>query len=159
MLDPRIGNVHIDANTLDRISPAHDSFVDRLLTLNESGEITLIIPHSVKTEIEHRRTPPRVKLDTRDSVYSLPVQRTAQEMGLLVKLRTLLQGNSQSTKHDADAEHLFEASKYGGRYFITHDRRILVRKEMVQSLIGPIEIVSLEEFILIFDKFVNDETS
>ena len=92
-------------------------------------------------------------------MYSLPVQRTAQEMELLVKLRTLLQGNSQSTKHDADAEHLFEASKYGGRFFITHDRRILVRKEKVQSLIGPIEIVSLEEFILIFDKFVNGETS
>lgn len=46
-----------------------------------------------------------------------------------------------------------------GDFSITHDRRILVRKEKVQSLIGPIEIVSLEKFILIFDKFVNGETS
>ena len=73
-------------------------------------------------------------------------------MARLEDLRKLLRGNAQSDKHDADAEHLFEASKYGGQFFITHDKRILSKSKAINALVGRIRIVTLEDFLRDYDR-------
>lgn len=151
-MDPRIGNVHIDANALDRGGAARGGDVDRFLALVEADEISVVIPHSVKGEIAHPKTPDWVKLASNSQIFSLPVNRTPEEMARLEDLRKLLRGNAQSDKHDADAEHLFEASKYGGQFFITHDKRILSKSKAINALVGRIRIVTLEDFLRDYDR-------
>jgi hypothetical protein len=52
-----------------------------------------------------------------------------------------------------DADHLFEAAKYGG-YFITHDQRILKKVGQLGHLLPPsLTVVTLAEFLDIFDDF------
>ena len=60
-LDPRICNVSIDANALDRDGASRDALVDRLLALYESGTINLILPKGVRLEISNPNTPPDVQ--------------------------------------------------------------------------------------------------
>ena len=87
-------------------------------------------------------------------IHTLPVSRTAGEKATLCQIRAILRGNAQPGKHDADAEHLFEASKYGGGYFITHDRRMLDKRDELRQLIGvALAIVTLEEFLAAYDRF------
>jgi hypothetical protein len=59
-LDPRICNVSIDANALDRDGGSRDALVDRLLVLYEAGTINLILPKGVRLEISNPNTPAHV---------------------------------------------------------------------------------------------------
>ena len=153
-LDPRIGNIHLDANALDRDGSTRDKLVNRLLELQEAEEIKITIPGSVRTETAHPHTPSRVNSVMSQQIFTLPVNRTQKEQAELDQIRLVLRGNALSGKHDADAEHLFEASKYGGRYFITHDRRMLNNAAQVKKLLGsPIAIVTLEDFLAAYDSF------
>jgi hypothetical protein len=87
-------------------------------------------------------------------IFTLPVGRTTGELQTLGAIRSLLKGNAQAGRHDADAEHLFEASKYGGGYFITQDRRMLAKRGELRPLIGPaLAIMTLEEFLGAYDRF------
>ena len=56
-LDPRISNVAIDANSVDRPDPARAAAVDRLLGLYEAEKVRLIVPKGVRIEFQHGRTP------------------------------------------------------------------------------------------------------
>jgi hypothetical protein len=58
-------------------------------------------------------------------LYSMEVTLTAPELATHEKLQILIQGNAKSGRHERDAFHLVESAKYGGRYFITKDRRLL----------------------------------
>jgi predicted nucleic acid-binding protein len=145
-LDPRFGNNFIDANVLDRGSAEHDAAVERLLALVEDGELTLLLPYSVKEEIEHPRTPAEVKRRAARLVYSMPVQLTAPELATHEGIRALIRGNAQSDRHAPDAFHLVEASKYGGRHFISNDGRFLRRAPEIWSAL-QIRVLSPIEFI------------
>jgi hypothetical protein len=64
-----------------------------------------------------------------------------------------LQGNARPGKHAADADHLFEAEKYCA-YFITHDRRILDKAGKMRNLLRPpLTVVTLIDFLEIFDDY------
>ena len=70
------------------------------------------------------------------------------------ELRKLLRGGAAAGKHEADADHIFEAAKYGGRYFVTHDKRVLGKKDEIAKIIGSgFEIVTLREFIEVCKKY------
>ena len=70
------------------------------------------------------------------------------------KLRDLMRGCAALGKHAADADHIFEALKYGGRYFVTHDKRLLKRKNEIAKITGAgPEIVTLQEFMRICNHF------
>lgn len=155
MLDPRICNIHLDANALDRTGGARDALVERVLALRESEEINFVVPESVRAEVNDPRTPTNVQNVVLPEIYSLTVSRTPDEQVIFGQIRAILMGNAKPGKHDADANHLFEASKYGGGYFITHDRRMLKKRDDLRSLIGPaLAIVTLEEFLKVYDQFV-----
>jgi hypothetical protein len=52
-----------------------------------------------------------------------------------------------------DADHLFEAAKYGG-YFITHDQRILTRAGRLREVLPPsLTVVTLVDSLAIFDDY------
>jgi predicted nucleic acid-binding protein len=126
MSNPRYGNNFIDANVLvDRTGGPEDVAVDMILRLHEEGAFTLLLPYSVKAEIEHPNTPTDVKRKALQLNYSIPVQLTAQELETHDRIRTLIRGNARPGQHDDDAFHLVESAKYGGRYFLTNDRRLL----------------------------------
>jgi hypothetical protein len=145
-LDPRFGNNFIDANVLDRGSADYDDTVDRLLTLAEQGKMTLLLPYSVKAEIEHPHTPAEVKSRAAGLQYSIPVQLTTPELATHDRIRTLIRGNAQSAQHARDAFHLVEAAKYGGRHFITNDRRLLRKDAEIWDALH-IRVISPTDFI------------
>jgi predicted nucleic acid-binding protein len=66
----------------------------------------------------------------------------------------ILQGNARPGKHEPDASHISEAAETGCGYFITHDKRILDRRGKLRAVLPPsLNIVSLEEFFQIFDRY------
>lgn len=153
-LDPRIVNITLDANALDRKGGAGDALVDRVLSLQETGKINFVVPGSVRIEVQHPRTPGHVKAAVLPQIHSLPVGRTAGEEDMLRKIRALLRGNAAAGKHDADGLHLFEAAKYGGGYFITHDDRMLRKRDDLRALLGPtLKIMTLADFLDIYDEY------
>lgn len=123
-LDPKFGNNFIDANALHYQGGPEDEVIAKILALAGDRRFTLLLPHSVKQEIEHPNTPADVKRRASGLIYSIPVNLTAQENATHKKIRDLIQGNAKPGKHDADAFHLVESAKYG-RHFITNDRRLL----------------------------------
>jgi hypothetical protein len=59
---------------------------------------------------------------------------------------------------DADAAILFEAGKHACGYVVTEDKRILRNRTKLQEILGPpLCIVTLAEFLPIYDRFVEEE--
>jgi hypothetical protein len=87
-------------------------------------------------------------------IFSYRVGQIESERELYRRVRDILQGNAAPGKHDADAQHVAEAAKYGG-YFITHDRRINhTKRQALQAILPPsFWIVTLAEFLEIFDSY------
>jgi hypothetical protein len=152
-LDPRICPVAIDANALNRDGSAHDKLVDRLLSLSAAGTIRLLVPKGVREEILDPRTPSHIQEAVLPQVFSYRVGLNAEEQRRHRIITQELQGNAKPGKHEADADHLFEAAKYGG-YFITHDDRILSRAgRLGESLPPSLTILRLADFLAIFDDY------
>ena len=151
VLDPRICPVAIDANALDRDGSARDDLVDRLLGLSSAGTINLIVPKRVREEIQNPRTPAHVQDAALPKLFTIPVGLNSDEQRRKRIIEQELQGNARPGKHMADADHLFEAAKYGG-YFITHDQRILIRAGRLREVLPPsLTVVTLVDFLAIFD--------
>lgn len=149
-LDPRICNVSIDANALDRDGSPRDALVERLLALYEAGTVNLIVPKGVRLEIANPNTPAHVQ-DAAPKIFTIAVGLNTDERRRKQIITAELQGNARSGKHEADADHLFEAAKYGG-YFITHDDRILKRAGRLGDVLPPsLTVVTLADFHTIFD--------
>jgi hypothetical protein len=149
-LDPRICNVAIDANAIDRDGNDRDALVDRLLALYQAGTIRLILPKGVRVEIANPNTPADVQEAT-PKIFTIGVGLNPEEQRRKRMIEAELQGNAKPGKHAADADHLFEAAKYGG-YLITHDRRILTRAGRLGEVLPPsLNVVTLADFLAILD--------
>jgi hypothetical protein len=79
----------------------------------------------------------------------MPVTLTDAERKLHQDIRDLLRGNATAGKHDRDAYHVVEASKYGG-FFVTLDDRIIRKRPQIRQRIGqgfdvvtPLELLTL----------------
>jgi hypothetical protein len=152
-LDPRKVNMLFDANAFDR-GVGDGAEVDRLLGLQTRGKMNLIAPASVRQETQHPHTPAPVREAVSWQIFSLPVGINQNEQQQLSRTRAILQGDAAPGKHDADAWHVFEAAKYGGGYFITHDRRINQTKRQELEEVPPsLWIVTLTAFLKIFDDY------
>jgi len=155
-LDPRIVNTHLDSNALEHSRPDQ---VSRLLALKADGRINLIVPKGVRLETAHPNTPVEISRTMAAQIFTLEVKRSSREEHELALIKAILQGNAMSGKHAADAEHLFEAAKYGGGYFITHDARMVRQKrtELEKVLPPSLWIVTLDEYLATYDEFVAGE--
>lgn len=152
-LDPRLCPIAIDANALDKKGGDRDALVDRLIALSESGAVRLIVPKRVRTEIQNPRTPASVQKAALSQIFTIGVGLNTDEERRKRIITAELQGNAKSGKHEADADHLFEAAKYCG-YFITEDCRILVRAGRLGEVLPPsLTVVTLVEFLAVFDQY------
>jgi hypothetical protein len=154
-IDPRYVNNLIDAHVLDRTGGPQDTAVDLILELAAAGAMTVLLPHSVKTEIEHPNTPDDVKRRAIELIYTEPVQLTPQELALHQKIRNILRGKAKPGKHDRDAYHVVESAKYGG-YFITNDERLLRKAPEIADLLH-IEIVTPLAFMNQYERFQKEQ--
>lgn len=145
MLDPRYGNNFIDANVLDRTGGPEDAAVDEILRLRDESSFTLLLPYSVKAEIEHPNTPADVKRRAASFIYSMPVELTAPELATHKKIGALIQGNARAGQHTKDAFHLVESAKYG-RHFITNDARLLKKADEIWGLLH-LRVLKPSEFL------------
>lgn len=131
--------------------------VDEILDLASDLQISLNLPHSVQSEIDHPSTPVDVKRRASALVFTVPVSPTAREMALHAKVRDVIRGNAASGKHDRDAYHLVEAAKYGG-YFITRDMRLLGKQRELDEIPGmSLRVVTPTEFLEIYREYVAND--
>ncbi len=152
-LDPRKSNVAIDANSLDRTNANRTIAVDRLLSLAKDRKIQLIVPKGVRREMQNPKTPANVKEAGLPQIFTLSVGLNSEEQRRRRIVETELQGNAIPGKHTADADHLCEAAKYCA-YFITHDARIIQKAGKLQNVLPPsLHVVTLSEFLEIYDEF------
>ncbi|MGA2366183.1 MAG: hypothetical protein ABSG12_11920, partial [Steroidobacteraceae bacterium] len=145
-LHPSIGNNFIDANALDHTGGPEDAAIARILALADDGQLTLLLPYSVKAEIDHPNTPSEVKRLASRLIYSVRVQLTDSEKATHKRIRELIQGKALSDQHANDAFHLVESAKNGGRHFITNDKRLLkFAPQIWEQLL--IRVLTASEFI------------
>lgn len=117
--DPKYGPEQAAANEIFRLDSIHD--------------LSLLIAHSVRKELEHPNTPEWVKREGLSRIYSIKVQLTRDEMALKREIHAILTGNGKPEKMKEDAEHIFEAQKYGS-CFVTTDERLLKRAADINAL-------------------------
>ena len=151
-IDPRIKNNHVDANFFDRLNDGHDAAVDEMISLHRSGVIGLMIPYSVKSELENPDTPADVKARMSGIVFSEPVQLTPGELKEHQEVRNLVRGNARPGKHDMDAFHVVEAAKHGGGYFVTRDHRLLRKAVELEDMLH-IKVVTPSDFMAFYRAF------
>ena len=152
-IDPRYGNNFLDCNALDRTEPIEDAAMDEILKLHdEPDNFTLLLPYSVKAEIEHPNTPLAKKRLAQNFVFSMEVQLTAPELALLERVRAVIQGNAKPGRHHKDAFHLVESAKYG-RHFITKDVRLLKKASEIWELLH-LRVLRPSEFLAAYNASV-----
>jgi hypothetical protein len=129
--------------------------VDRFLALANDGTLTVVLGGGVRTEAQHPRTPAQVKKALLPQIFNLRPGLIPSQHADRARVLAILQGNARRGKHAPDASHISEAAETGCGYFITHDKRILDKRgELYAVLPRSLNIVSLEEFFDIFNRYV-----
>jgi len=144
-INPKIINNFIDSCAFDPKYSPEDQASQEIFQRSEKNEFILIIAHSNQKEIDHPNTPEWVKREANKLIYSIPTGLTNGEIKQKAEILRILAGNGKPEKMTNDAEHVFEASKYG-RYFITTDKRILNKKNQLENVCSVI-ILKPSEFL------------
>jgi hypothetical protein len=153
-LDPRICNIGLDANALDRGGAERDHLVTRFCQLCRSGSLTVVVAGGVRDEIQHPQTPDDVKNVVLPEIFNLRPGLTTSQRVERQNVEKVLQGMARPGKHAADSSHPSEAVETGCGYFITHDKRLLGRRSQLYTVLPPtLNVVTLEEFFAIFDAY------
>lgn len=151
MISPWATNSMLDSCAFDpKYSPEHECALE-LHRLFSDKDLPLLIAHSTKKELEHPNTPRWVKAEAAARIYSLKTTRATAELSRFKEIHTILTGNGRPEKYLQDAEHVFEASKYGS-YFITTDRRILDKSGKISEIV-PLKILLPSEFLRIVEQY------
>ena len=154
MLDPRITNIGHDANALDYDGSPRDTLVDRFRALASTGTLSVVVAGGVRDEVQHPRTPADVKAAVLPRIFNLRPGLIRSQHDERRRVAAVLQGNARPAKHAADASHLSETAETGCAYFITHDKRILDKRNELRPVLPPtLEILTLTEFFDVFDHF------
>jgi hypothetical protein len=153
-LDPRICNIALDANALDMGGTENDKLVIRFRALSEAAELNVVLAGGVRGEVQHPNSPEAVKAAMLPQIFNLRPGLNAGQQAERRRVAAILQGNAKPGTHAADASHLSEAAETGCGYFITHDRRILGKRDELRPVLPPtVQIVSLREFFEILDDY------
>ena len=144
-IDPFCFNNFVDANILDDVADGQDAAVNEIVRLAERGEITLLLPYSVQTEIKNPSTPAHVRQAANLFLFSVEVQLTAEERRRCGDLVAAVKGNAEEKNIVPDLFHVCEAAKYGG-YFITRDKPLLARNAAIASIL-QIDVVTPAVFL------------
>lgn len=152
-MNPRIRNNFLDSCAFDPKYSPEDEASQKLFELYKNRDIILNIAHSNQKEIEHPNTPDWVKKEALGMIYTIETSLTNGEKQQKIEILKILTGNGNPEKMKKDAEHVFEAGKYGG-YFITTDERILKRKFSLEAICS-VTIVKPSELLAILAMYEN----
>jgi hypothetical protein len=151
-LNPRICNIALDANALDRDRTARDELVDRMATLIATRELNIVMAGGVRTEVQHPNTPQHVQKTVLPQIFNLRAGLNSGQSQDRAQVANILRGKAGATRHAADASHLSEAAETGCAFFITEDKRILSKRaDLYAALPRTLMIVTLTEFFAIYD--------
>lgn len=148
-LNPYYANIFIDSCAFDPKYEPEASAAEEIFRRHEKEEISLVIAHSNMKEAEHPNTPKHVKDAALAQIFTIETNLVQPERLKKQEIWDVLTGNGKPEKMKQDAEHVFEAHKYGG-YFVTTDTRILKLRDTLHSIsnvhiVKPSELVSLQE--------------
>ena len=152
-LDPRITNIFLDSCAFDPKYSPEDEAALSLFRRHENGSLMLQIAHSTQKEIDHPNTPSWVKREAISLIYTIETSLTDSERKLKAQILKTLAGNGRSENVSQDAQHVFEAAKYGS-YFVTTDERILKNKRTLCSLCN-VDVVKPSELTGILKTYEN----
>ena len=109
-VDPLVHNTMLDANLLDEVVSGMSAAVNRIIELDDSGDdINIVLPYSVRDELNHSATPAAVRAAANRLIYSVPVELTAPEIASLTRLVNEARGNSQRKNVERDLHHILAA--------------------------------------------------
>lgn len=140
MINPWFTNSSLDTCSLNPASPVEAIAVEEILRLHTERGLSLVISHSTKREFDHPNTPQAVKEQASSKIFTVSVELNPQEMTIKQRLHDLIVGNGKASTYAADAEHIFEAQKYGS-YFLTEDRRLLGKADAVCTICGLVVLL------------------
>jgi predicted nucleic acid-binding protein len=149
--DPRYAGVRVDANFFhDDIAPDERLAANRLIELAEASELSIVIPHTVRSELDHPNTAAATRARAARLVHTLDTG-----MGNRVRLRLVqgvMQGNAQPGKHHKDAAHLYDSALWHCGYFVTCDERILKKQAELRAVVPDLWVVRPTEMIAIYEQ-------
>jgi len=134
--DPTRSNIFIDSCAFDPKHEPETAAANKIRALEDAGRLRLIIAHSTVKELEHPNVPQKIKQDAVARIRSLQVELTAGEDQQKRRILEILAGNGKPENMVQDADHVFEAQKYGGGYFLTVDKGILRKAPDIHALCG-----------------------
>jgi hypothetical protein len=150
-IDPKLTNILVDSCAFDpKYSPENEAS-EALFKLSQENRIILIVAHSNQKEIEHPKTPAWVKREAQSRIYTIATGLTDNEQKIKDKILGILAGNGKPENMRQDAEHVYEASKYGS-YFVTTDERILKREKELFDLC-TVKILKPSEMLKIYQDY------
>ena len=147
-INPYITNILIDSCAFD---PKYGNEATASQQLLDNSKLNLVIAHSTMKEIEHPNTPRQIKALAQERIFTIQTSLTSAELKIKQAIWDTLTGNGKPDNMKADAEHVFEAHKYGS-YFITTDDRILKKREELDRIGVSCWILSPSELIIIVNK-------
>lgn len=133
MIDPKIAIIFLDSCAFDPKYSPEDEASRRLHEFSQKGKLIVNIVHSTQKEIEHPNTPSCVKRQANNFSYTKETYLEDTDRKRKAQIVKILAGNGNPGRVAKDAEHIFEADKYGD-YFITTDNRILKKKEELKRI-------------------------
>ncbi len=148
-LNPYYANIFIDSCAFDPKYEPEASAAEEIFRRHQRQEISLVVAHSNMKEAEHSNTPKHVKRAALSQIFTFETDLVHTERLKKQEIWDVLTRNGKPEKMKQDAEHVFEAHKYGG-YFVTTDERILkLRSKLHQvsdaHIVRPSELISLLE--------------
>jgi hypothetical protein len=149
-IDPRRANIFVDSCAFDPKYSPEDKASEVLFQLSQESKITLIIAHSNQKELDHPNTPGWVKKAAQSQIYTIKTNPTEKEQVIKDAILRLLAGDGKPANMRQDAEHVYEASKYGS-YFVTTDNRILRREQALFDLCS-VRVLKPSEMLNIYQE-------
>ncbi len=152
--------VAVDANALERIGAGRDAAARAFRAAAEAGRLRVVVPSGVAAELRDPRVPEATRAAAEAAAGSagfapLAAGRppTARQHIDRIRVRAVMRGDGRPGKHDADAAHLSDAAEAGCSHFVTQDRKILRRRDILRGALpsGP-RIASLDEFMAELDR-------
>lgn len=143
-------NLFFDSMIVNLAASRADADVETLL---ESSHVQCLLPYSVLAEATRPGVPAPIRSATARFLYTIMAPLTVPERADAAAFLATNQRQSLARNITADLTHVWEAAKYGGRFFITLDRRLTKRADAIYRhkglwLMTPAEAAALHAAML-----------